>query len=229
MIPSPPTPPADAHSGVSNPFSTRFVQPGAIPYFWGQGDTVEGIVAKLRIQGWWGEITGPHGSGKSTLLAALLKALTDAGQRPFLIELHDGQRTLGVELSTELQDPPLTPPGPRVPGAPRGGKQPTMIVVDGYEQLSWWSKFRLKRFCRSRKLGLLVTSHQSQGLGTIYHTQPTSDLARQLVEHLLPDKLDWIKPDELQSLYAAQHGNLRELLFALYDRYEARRKGDRST
>ena len=49
--------------------------------------------------GWWGEILGPHGAGKSALLATLIPAVERAGRRPVLVELHDGQRRLPLDLS----------------------------------------------------------------------------------------------------------------------------------
>src|SRR5581483_12050635 len=59
-----------------NPFSTRFIQPGAIPFHFPTPDGLAAIVRRLEGAGGRGQIIGPHGSGKSTLLAALL------GQRP---------------------------------------------------------------------------------------------------------------------------------------------------
>ena len=36
----------------SNPFSTRFVRPGAIPYVFADGQTAESLVARLARLGW---------------------------------------------------------------------------------------------------------------------------------------------------------------------------------
>ena len=58
-----------------NPFSTRRISPGAIPYVLPPGENAYALVDRLRQAGWWGEIVGPHGSGKSTLLATLADAL----------------------------------------------------------------------------------------------------------------------------------------------------------
>jgi len=54
-----------------NPFSTRFVQPGAIPYLFEAGSLAE-VIGSFESQGRWGQIVGPHGSGKTTLLRAIL-------------------------------------------------------------------------------------------------------------------------------------------------------------
>ena len=53
-----------------NPFSTRFVQPGAIPWF--AADTsLSTLLFRLYDVGNRAIICGPHGSGKSTILSHL--------------------------------------------------------------------------------------------------------------------------------------------------------------
>ena len=81
----------DAFSASENPFCTRRISPGAIPYIFPPGENAETLVDRLRQAGWWGEITGPHGSGKSTLLAALTAAIERTGQRTILVALHDAR------------------------------------------------------------------------------------------------------------------------------------------
>src|SRR5262245_49587973 len=72
----------------SNPFSTRFIRPGAIPFIFSAGESAESLVDHLRVNNWRGQIIGPHGSGKSTLLAALLPALQAAGRTVACVSLH---------------------------------------------------------------------------------------------------------------------------------------------
>ena len=62
-----------------NPFATRFVRPGAIPYRFANG-LVGRDRASLRQHDWRGEIVGPHGSGKSTLVQTLIPPLKEAGR-----------------------------------------------------------------------------------------------------------------------------------------------------
>ena len=71
-------------------------------------------------------LVGGNGTGKSTLLATLIPAIERTDQRTVLVALHDGQRRLPLELRA---DPRLHPP--------------VVIVVDGYEQLSRWSRMVL--------------------------------------------------------------------------------------
>jgi energy-coupling factor transporter ATP-binding protein EcfA2 len=190
----------------SNPFSTRRVRPGAIPFVFPPGDDAARLVDRLRQNGWWGEIVGPHGSGKSTLLAALVPLMETEGRRVVSYALHDGQRRLPIDLS-------------KLPSA----AEPMQLVVDGYEQLSHWSRWRLKQFVRRRNSGLLVTSHEPVGLPSLYRTETSLDLARTVVEHLVSQGDPRITREDVAEPFQAHAGDLRETLFALYDLYEARR------
>ena len=65
-------------SGRSNPFSSRYVRPGAIPFFFPEDCRVELLLSRLEENGWQGEILGRHGSGKSALLAHLIPGIHQA-------------------------------------------------------------------------------------------------------------------------------------------------------
>jgi len=188
----------------SNPFSTRFIRPGAISYLFTGEVSAESLVDKLHSHNWHGQIIGPHGSGKSTLLAALVPALKSVGRDVITMSLHQGQRQL----------PPLDP---------ATLSTTTQLVIDGYEQLSWWSRWRVRLLCRQRGAGLLITTHSDLGLPTIYQTQPSEALAQQVVAALLPTGDAAIAAADVSQAYAASGGNLRETLFALFDVYQQRR------
>ncbi len=164
------------------------------------------MIARLQASGWWGQITGGHGTGKSALLAALLPALQCAGHKPLVIELHDGQRALRRDAWMTLRQ-----------------TNHSLVVVDGYEQLSRWSRFRLKRLCRSRGFGLLVTAHGAVGLPPIYHTALTATAAEQIVQQFLAGGPALFTSAEFLASFERHGGNLRETLFDLYDLCERRR------
>jgi hypothetical protein len=193
-------------AGAPNPFSARRVRPGAVPYRFPAGRHAGDLIERLRNNGWRGQIVGPHGSGKSALVAALIPAIEQAGRPAVLIELHDGQRRLPVDLR-------------RMPGLTQG----TVVIVDGYEQLGRWRRILLGRFCRRQGLGLVVTTHASVGLPDLFRTTTSLTLARQLVERLLPEGPSPIRPEEVDRHFASHQGNLREVFFDLYDLYETRR------
>jgi hypothetical protein len=196
----------DVLSDSENPFCTRQIRPGAIPFVFPPGVDAETLVFRLQQARWRGEIVGPHGSGKSSLLAALTVAIERAGHPTVFVALHDQQRRLPLDLQAD----------PRL-------HSPAILVVDGYEQLSRWRRPALKRFCRRRGLGLLVTAHQSVGLPTLHRTAVTPSLAMRIVGELLGGREPPFTSDEVSRCLSRHGGDLRETLFDLYDLYEQRR------
>ncbi len=186
---------------ASNPFSTRFIRPGAIPFLFAGDDSAASRIERLQENGWWGQIIGHHGSGKSTLLAALKPELEAAGRQIVEIALHQGQRRM----------PPLNR---------RSLMATTQLVIDGYEQLSWWSRWQVKLLCRWCGAGLLVSSHADVGLPTICRTEASEQIARAIVAQLLGDGEAIITSSDVAAAYEATGGNVRETLFRLYDVYQ---------
>lgn len=193
----------------SNPFATRYVRPGALAYRLAAETSLEDLVGRLAAAGWRGQIVGPHGSGKSTLLAALGPRLEAAGRRVVRIELHDGQRRLPQDALREAA----------------GGD--TLVIVDGYEQLGWWSRRALAWWVRRQRAGLLVTAHRAVRLPIVHRTQTSVELAQQLVAALVAGDEQAITAADVERCYDEQQGDLREVFFALYDLYERRRRHNR--
>ncbi len=201
-----------------NPFSTRYVRPGALPYRFADGADVSQLMQQLQQHGWWGQIVGEHGTGKTTLLHALAEPIRQAGRTLHWCTLQAGQRSLSArfwqargEWSANCQ-----------------------IVVDGYEQLGWWARIRLRHRCRKARAGLLVTSHQDAGLPQLCNTRCSLDTLQQLVEQLLRRhqettqqsgaSLPVVDHHDVRRFFRAWKGNVREVLFSLYDLYELRRQ-----
>jgi hypothetical protein len=196
-------------SADDNPFSSRYVRPGAIPFLFDADLSAESLVARLRDAGWRGEVIGPHGAGKSSLVQTLLPALQVAGRKPELIQLHAGARRLPASWR-------------ELAALPAGA----VIVVDGYEQLSRWTRFRLARLCAKSGYGLVVTSHTPMGLPTLYEFGVRRAAAHAVVEWLLRDRRVSANPitaSDIDEAFDACGGNIRETLFRLYDVYERRR------
>jgi hypothetical protein len=187
----------------SNPFATRYIRPGEIPFLFPDGDSVSGLVERLQASGWRGQIIGPHGSGKSTLLAALVPAVEAAGRSVVRVALHQGERRLPA-IDLEAVSPT------------------TILIIDGYEQLSWWSRWHVGRHCKQRSAGLLITAHADQGFPTIYQTQPSEAVAQRVVAALLPQGDATLAPADIASAFEATGGNVRETLFTLFDVYRER-------
>lgn len=144
--------------------------------------------------------------GKSTLLATLLPELEKAGRVPVLEALHDGQRRLPRRLRETTS-----------------WTSATQVIVDGYEQLSYLSRIRLKRACRRLGCGLLITTHHSAGLPELICVEPDLETLQAVVAELLAGAPHTITRDEVARSFAAHHCSARETLFDLYDLYEQRR------
>ena len=186
----------------SNPFATRFIRPGAIPFLFLDGDSADAIFDRLRNH-WWGQIVGPHGSGKSTLLATLTPLIEAAGRSVLSLKIGPGERKL----------PPLDP---------TSLSPTTQIIIDGYEQLSWWSRWKLHHVARGAKAGLLVTAHANVGFPTLYQTKPSEAVAQAVVERLTEAAGLPIPEAEISAAYHSTGGDIRETLFKLFDVHQQR-------
>jgi hypothetical protein len=209
---------SEAHSGAAspqtsmprepgtNPFATRFIRPGAATYLFPPGESAERCVDQLADSDWRGQIVGPHGSGKSTLLATLVPRIVRRGRQVEMFQLHGGQRHLPARAD---------------PASWTGSSQ---VVVDGYEQLSAASRWRLHRWCRRTQAGLLITCHRPrQGWPILYRTMTDTGLLQRLVDRLVTDVPDprRLAPEQVVQAFTEQDGNLREALLQLYDVWES--------
>ncbi|MEE2640523.1 MAG: hypothetical protein VX768_07855, partial [Planctomycetota bacterium] len=134
-----------------NPFSTRFVKPGAIPFFFEEPAGAALIVERLVANGWYGQIIGPHGSGKSTLVETL-KSIITREIHGTTLHVKDNTREIYRGLMEKV--------------ALLG--ETHLLVLDGFEQLSARQRKRLVQVCRERKVGMLVTAHEDLGLPTVF-------------------------------------------------------------
>ena len=101
-----------------------------------------------------------------------------------------------------------------------------MVIVDGYEQLSALSRLLLGIRCRRRELGLIVTAHTSAGIADLYRTTGSLRLARRLVGRLQNGSVQSPVTDQkIEERFRHNRGNLREMLFDLYDVHERAQTG----
>ena len=191
------------HVHDENPFCSRRIRPGAIPFFFPEGVDADVLVERLRESQWSGQIIGPHGTGKSTLLAALLPALVKAGRKLVHLELPDGTRQL--PLSAKELD---------------GLDADAQLAIDGYEQLTYWARRRLKNRSKTQGFGLLIIAHAPDDLPELYRTEGSLAVAQQIVAELLRETPVKISETLVEERFRKHNGNLREMLFSLYDIYE---------
>lgn len=189
-----------------NPFTSRRLRPGAVPYLEPSPGLVDELAARFVALP-RGQILGPHGSGKSALLAALVAELRRRGWSVATFELRAGERRLPVGAWRD---------GPRgLHGA---------VAIDGFEQLSWLTRWRARWTTWRRQTGMLVTTHAPAGLPTLYVTSPSLATAQRIAAQLQTGYPALISPSDVTEQYARLNGDVRETLFALYDLYEARRR-----
>jgi len=179
-----------------NVFSTKFWTPGAIPFrFADETESCESLIAAFERHG-GGQIVGPHGSGKSTLIESLKKVFLRNEYDVRHAMLNDRNRRLAQEFSLE----PLRDPGVR--------------IVDGYEQLALWQRWRLRLKFPGRFL--IVTHRPVARLPILYRTVPRFDVFVELVRLLGGEG------NELRNLFETARGNFRDAFMTLYDRQESR-------
>lgn len=228
-----------------NPFSVRFVQPGAIPFFFDPNLLdrfraespaafhrffIDAVSTRRDASCWIGcqflvdrferfhgraQVVGPHGAGKSTLFSSIRPVFEDRGYSVFSWTLHDRQRMLPGEFWVNLQ----TFLADSKDAAPQSGKM--VILLDGFEQLSLVNRFLFRKFCRTNRIGFLISAHAAVfGVPVLFRVVPSTDILIRIVEYLLDDSKFSPAENEIKDLYLRNRGNFRSVLFDLYDRFE---------
>ncbi len=195
------------------------------------GGSLESIVADLlERSGGWGAVVGPHGTGKSTMLASL-RPLLDEQRKIFAYRLSTSDRSL-AELKQDRSK----------------WDADSLIIVDGYEQLSSWSAWRLRTWVRglkekqedphprplsrkngrggTRRAGLLVTAHRSMfGIPTLWTTGIDEAQSIRLRNDFLRNHPTLLKHPGLEAAWRSAREkhptDMRETLFAMYDWVES--------
>ena len=163
------------------------------------------LLARLAAQGGRGAIRGPQGSGKTTLLHELGERLEGAGYTVRRLRPDPDDRSLARRQLREL----TTGLGPDV-----------ALLLDGADRLGWSQWQALRRGSREAAV-LVVTTHRSGRLPTLYRCSTSVELLRELVAELAPvEMLPEARGDDdwASALYARAGGNLRLALRELYDR-----------
>ena len=96
-----------------------------------------------------------------------------------------------------------------------------LLIIDGYEQLSWLSRQCCALRCRRASAGCSSRRTARPACRCSFARSPTLELAEQLVSTLTAQNPSRITAADVAASHACHGSNLRELLFALYDRHEA--------
>jgi len=189
----------------SNPFSTKFWVPGAIPFrfsaeyrsnrFAEETDFCERLVAAFERYG-GGQIIGPHGSGKSTLIESLKKV--------FLCNGYDVRHAMLNNRNRRLPEGYSTKPF----------RKPFVRIIDGFEWVPLWKRLLFQRRFPGR---FLIVTHRPVGrLPILYQTVPRLDVFMELVRLLAGNEI--FTDDDLRRLFEKSCGNFRDAFLTLYDR-----------
>ena len=143
--------------------------------------------------------------GKSTLLADLAGQLRLRGRTVLATTLRKGCRRLPAGFLAAASS------GPR-----------TQLVIDGFEQLGWWHRWQVEACSWWRNSGLLVTTHRHCQLPVLAELAPDLRTVQNLVYDLLQGDRTVVTDNDVAASFARHNGNVREILFDLYDRYEQR-------
>lgn len=227
-------------STTSNPFCSRFLQPGSIPFCFRGTESISQLADRIRApqapsaprgkratRGKKAQtalrlsIVGPHGSGKSTLLHQLYQELrgnrqsncqSDSG----LIVLHSTSNKLAA-LRSIL----------------RRIHRDQWCLIDGYEQIPRWAQFLIIARAKPRRVALCVTAHRLPWMfQTLWETRVDAHVESHVIECLLANVAakDGGPPSVISDLLHSPHWaasrqkhqeNLRESLFDMYDWWQA--------
>ena len=191
-----------------NPFSTRFVQPGAIP--WLATDTsIDSLLFRLYDVGNRAIICGPHGSGKSTILSHLASVAQRKGLKVHCLRIRSWIDAIRVMRVFATINP----------------KQ-SLVSVDSWERLGFFGRF-LCQFADFRGLCVVVTVHKRtwwNNWPVLLHMKADDKTFRLLVDELMTkyagSKTIEFSGAMLRDVFQRHSGNLREGFFELYDHYE---------
>jgi energy-coupling factor transporter ATP-binding protein EcfA2 len=198
---------------VGNPFCTRHVRPGRLPFLDTDGRPIElaRLVSKVAAGGASAALVGPHGSGKTTLLGHLADALEARGER--VVRTRVGRAGDAVMLLVA------------VVGA-RGGD---IICIDSWERLGAAWAFVVRRWASAKGVRLLVTAHRTGPLSTLWECTATPAVLGAIVARLpCGGAGSWpIHEADVDEAFRAAAGDIREALFLLYDTFEVRTRAVR--
>jgi energy-coupling factor transporter ATP-binding protein EcfA2 len=192
-----------------NPFSTRFIRPGVIP--WHSTTTSPSALLKsLKDLNNRVVISGPHGSGKSTLLCHFCSVAREQGYKVYYLRCRSWIDVMrAIRLFFDVR--------------PRHD----FVCIDSLEILSISGWF-LCSVADLRGIRVVGTVHERPWWCTwpvLINTKTSfktfDKIVRELMTKFCRTEIINFSREMLQEVFKRNSGNLRESFFELYDHYES--------
>ncbi|MFO0612135.1 MAG: hypothetical protein U0414_06095 [Polyangiaceae bacterium] len=197
---------------VHNPFNAADHAPGALPWFESTPGELAGLVDRALEARAPMQMVGAHGTGKSTLLVHLEAAARERGSN---VVLFRGSRGAPLRRVLSL----------------RGSSARPLVLVDEMEELGALTRIATLAAARLAGGAVVVSTHRDLGLDTLVTRAIDARTAARVVDHLLvASRRTDLRPLSmrvLDSTLARHRGNLRDVLFELYDVAERARSSVR--
>lgn len=191
-----------------NPFSTRFIRPGAIPWL-STSTSLSSLLLRLCSIDNRAIICGPHGSGKSTILSHLVSIAKRQGLNVHCLRISSWLDVIGVIRLFATIHP----------------KQ-SLVAIDSWELLGFLGWF-LCQIADFRGVCVILTVHEVPWWNrwpVLLHMEADAKTFHQLVHKLMAkssrSKNIKFSRAMLHDVLQRNSGNFREAFFELYDHYE---------
>lgn len=202
------------HHFYDNPFATRYTKPGAIPFLFADGESCSEIVHDFERAGLQGQIIGTHGSGKSTLLYMIAEQLRRCSYNVRHLRIRPKEN--GCFL---MAMPFISTNGQPTAATCDSKNTKRVYLIDGFEQLNRIHRLLTIRWIATQNSGVIVTTHRTVGLPTLFETRDDFGSFRRVVDWLQAKSEKSIQLELIRDCYLAAKQNTREALFCLFDRY----------
>lgn len=213
---------------MPNPFATRYIRPGAIPYFFADPARCGEWLDRFRAEGAQAQLVGPHGVGKTSLGLELARHLRPEFPdfRHLTLRQEKGRSEL-IQVVGVQQHSFVADRGTQSLFHSEGveGKSRTLFLIDGWQRFSRLNRHLFIENCRRLGHGVLVTSHRvTSRLPVLVKIESDRKIFFHLVRYLQRDSFFELDGAVVADAYEAAEGNFREAFMTLYDAFEAEKR-----
>ncbi len=212
----------------SNPFSAKYLAPGygefIVPTTWerllacrptrtaagtDRDQYLLAVTQRFQQANSIGQIVGPHGCGKTTLAHAMVAQLSEDFGDVRWLTIRNRQPTPFGSTGLAIQE---ISPGFFC------ASHKSLLVVDGFESLSWVNRMLMVANIRIAGMGLLVTTHRRHlGIAVVQQLQPDKTHFRKIALSKCGSTNRGISNAIMDRAFDSAQHDYREALMRLYD------------